>query len=426
MANPAATTTQTEVDQAGESPLSLAFLSPGWPPEKLANGVIPYVKSISREARRLGHSTTILAMNVLGDHDPNEVSNLRKVIESQGVASRLIEKVLFKISVPLALQRQATRAITRECHRLIESKGLQLIELEEAFGFPCLLRRGLKLPQVVRLHGPWFLNGPLRGAVDDSAFRERVELEGRSIAEAEFVTSPSLDVLERTRRYYGLALKNAVVFPPPSAMVPESERWTLEGSDPDRVLFVGRFDLHKGGDLMIDAFAEIARRRPKARLWFAGPDPGLIKNGRRYQIADYIREFAPVAASRIDCLGHVANTDLASYRRQARVTVVSSRFETFGLTLTESMMMGAPTVATRAGAFPEIAEDGVNGLLFEAESPADLTEKIDSVLSDDALATRLGQRAALDAAARYNASNLVVDAIGCYRQVVGSGNAARR
>ena len=45
------------VDGAGDrAPLSVALISPAWPPNAYANGIIPYVANIAEEMRAAGHS----------------------------------------------------------------------------------------------------------------------------------------------------------------------------------------------------------------------------------------------------------------------------------------------------------------------------------------------------------------------------------
>ncbi len=210
-------------------------------------------------------------------------------------------------------------------------------------------------------------------------------------------------------------------------MVPIEHRWGLAGSEPETILFIGRFDLHKGGDVMIRAFAEVARRRPDARLRFVGPDNGLVdETGQRMGIEAYIRREAAAAADRIEYLGQQPGRELGRLRREARVTVVCSRYETFGLTLTEAITSGCPTVATRAGAFLEIIEDGVNGLFCAPEDPLDLAEKICILLGDEALAVRLGRRAALDGERRYDPGALAREVSDHYRRVIAAGRRPAR
>jgi colanic acid/amylovoran biosynthesis glycosyltransferase len=64
----------------------------------------------------------------------------------------------------------------------------------------------------------------------------------------------------------------------------------------------------------------------------------------------------------------------------------------------EAFMRGRAVVGTRAGGIPDIVEDGVNGLLVEPGSAAELAAAIERVLTDHELAVRLGEGAARDAA----------------------------
>ena len=60
----------------------------------------------------------------------------------------------------------------------------------------------------------------------------------------------------------------------------------------------------------------------------------------------------------------------------AAVVVVGSRYDNFPVTVLEAMAVGCPLVAPRVGGIPEIVEDGVNGLLYEAGNPADMAAKL--------------------------------------------------
>ena len=66
-----------------------------------------------------------------------------------------------------------------------------------------------------------------------------------------------------------------------------------------------------------------------------------------------------------------------------------SRYESFGLVPLEGFVHGTPVIASRSGAIPEVVEDGVSGLLFEAESAASLADATIRVLKDPELRSSL-------------------------------------
>jgi glycosyltransferase involved in cell wall biosynthesis len=235
------------------------------------------------------------------------------------------------------------------------------------------------------------------------------------------VSAPSRAVLERVRSYYGLQLPHAEVIPNPTLPVSPDHRWRLEECDPARVLFVGRFDRIKGGDLMIEAFGRVLQRIPRARLCFAGPDRGLIgDDGRAWKLEDFVRDRIPAAleSGRVEWLGQQPFTALASLRRQAMVSVVCSRYESFPNTVTEAMALGCPIVAARAGGIPEAVHDSVNGLLHQPGDAGDLADKIVALLQDPVQAAKLGRRAAEDCERLFYPDVVASNLVAFYRRVI--------
>ena len=60
----------------------------------------------------------------------------------------------------------------------------------------------------------------------------------------------------------------------------------------------------------------------------------------------------------------------------ADLTVLPSRFETFGLVLAEGMAMGKPAIAFSVGGTPEIVKNGETGFLVEKDNEKELYERI--------------------------------------------------
>ena len=304
-------------------------------------------------------------------------------------------------------------------HRAIAEHNLDIFEMEETFGWARWLRQTSPIPICIRLHGPWFLNGRALGVPEDEGFRHRVEEEGRAIRDADLITAPSRDVLEQTRAFYGLALQDAEVIPCPAPRI--TRHWRLSDADPKRILFVGRFDRHKGGDLIIDAFGKILAQIPDARLWFVGPDRGYIDaNGRTWHIEEYLRERIPGALElkQVEWLGAQPFSALASLRCKAMVSVVCSRYETFSFVVLETIALGCPLVAARVGGIPEIIDGYSNGLLHRASDSEDLAAQIIALLNDPERAAKLGKHAAIDSKQRFSRELVAERALNCYGKAI--------
>lgn len=400
-----------------ERALTVAFLSPAWPLDAAANGIVTYVDGVTVALRRLGHSPCIISKYTSDANPPPDVYPLER--EERSTLAWIRDGLTWRINPAAVLRQRFSRALVQAARRAIAEQGVELLEMEETFGLVQLVKPRLPIPVVARLHGPYFINGAALGVPADATFRRRIRHEGVGIAKADAVSAPSRDVLERTRAYYGLPLTGAVHIPYPAPTVPAERRWSLAGCDPSRLLFVGRFDRHKGGDVVIDAFRVVAQRFPQVRLWFVGPDMGLTdEQGRHWTLAKYLAERAPDVAGRIDWLGRQPNSSLADLRRKAFVTIVGSRYENLPLVVLEAVAHGCPLAATRIGGIGEIIEDGVNGVLARPGDPDDLAAAMLRLLGAPEFAAKLGRRAAEDCVRRYHPDAIARETATFYQSVL--------
>ncbi len=96
-----------------------------------------------------------------------------------------------------------------------------------------------------------------------------------------------------------------------------------------------------------------------------------------------------------DCvrfLGFVPEKRIGEYFALSDIFVLTSPFETFGITLVQAMAAGVPIVAMRSSAIPEVVEDGKTGLLSSPLDAQALAQNIQILLSDEDLRQALGQR----------------------------------
>jgi glycosyltransferase involved in cell wall biosynthesis len=402
--------------------VSVGYYSPGWPLAACPNGIVAYIAAIAPALDAMGHKATVFTQQVApGTSLDDSVYDIQQVLASRSVARRVLDGLWYRVS-----PRSASRHISRRClltaiERAVAERGIQIIDMEESFGWARQVREGTSVPICVRLHGPWFLNGKALGVAADDEFHERVRQEGLAIRAADAVTAPSHDVLKQVREFYGIALPDAAVIPPPTWPVPVAERWRLEDCDHKQILFIGRFDRHKGGDLIVDAFRCVLEAVPDARLRFVGSDPGYTgDDGRTWKIEDYVRDRIPDAleTGRVEWMNSQPYSTLAQLRRRAMVTVVCSRYETFALTMVEAMALGCPTVAANAGAMPEILQDGVNGLLHRAGDPDEIAARIVQLLNNPAQAAQLGRQAAADCELRFYPEVVARQMVDFYRRVL--------
>jgi glycosyltransferase involved in cell wall biosynthesis len=329
-------------------------------------------------------------------------------------------RVMARWNWSRAKQAIIIRAMVETVQRMGPSTLPDLLEMEESFGMAWFVTRRIPIPLVVRLHGPWFLNGPASGAEGERGFRRRVRLEGRAMMEAAAVSAPCRYVLEQAERFYRTRLPHATVLPNAIAPPGPEKRWSISGTEPGTVLFVGRTDRLKGADTLIESFGEISRRLPGARLLLAGPVQAISDgSGRQVGLHEFIESrIAPEVRGRIAVLGHQHPERLMELRRNAAVTVVASRTENFPYSVLEAMAQGCPVVATRVGGIPEMLEPGKTGELVPPGDARALGEAVIGVLSNGERAAALGRRAFEEVCRRFAYGPVARQAIEFYRSVV--------
>ena len=253
------------------------------------------------------------------------------------------------------------------------------------------------LPHVTMFHTVERLKGQQYGggASAGPAAAIRMEHEGRIAVGVDRITVSTVHEGEQLRRLYGLPACRLRVIPcgvdldaftPGSARERRQARERLAPGDEPVLLSVGRLDPIKGLDLLLES---VALLRTPARLIVIGGDPdGDPEVDRLRSLADDLG-----IADRAHFPGAVAQTELLSYYRAADALVVTSRYESFGLAAVEALASGTPVVAAQVGGLPYIVHEGENGMLVRWRCPGAFAERLDELLSDDALRSRLAANA---------------------------------
>jgi glycosyltransferase involved in cell wall biosynthesis len=165
----------------------------------------------------------------------------------------------------------------------------------------------------------------------------------------------------------------------------EFRRGRLRGHDGPLVLNIGRISEKKGLDVLVQAFAVLARDLPDARLALVGPDDGLTPS--LAALAD--REGI---GSKVVFTGPLHGRDKLAALAAADAWALPSRTEAFPMAVLEALVAGRPCVITPAvNNAPDIAAAGA--ALVCDPTPAAFGERLLRILTDREQASRLGDRA---------------------------------
>jgi glycosyltransferase involved in cell wall biosynthesis len=86
-------------------------------------------------------------------------------------------------------------------------------------------------------------------------------------------------------------------------------------------------------------------------------------------------------------------SDPLSLLQASDIFLLATVGEAFGLVLAEAMACGVPVVGSRAGAIPEVVEDGETGLLVTPRSAEAMADAIEILARDEPKRSRMGQAA---------------------------------
>jgi glycosyltransferase involved in cell wall biosynthesis len=162
----------------------------------------------------------------------------------------------------------------------------------------------------------------------------------------------------------------------------------------DFYLFVGRFRLYKGIQVLLDAWSHLSEQK----LIMVGGGP----------LEDMVRDRIRTENLNIEIVSDPDDQALVRLYQQARCLILPStkRSEAFGMVQTEAMACGTPVISTDIPTgVPWVNMDNVSGLVIPSEDPSSLMEAVIK-MQDDSLHEKLSDGALERAKACFSAAEL--------------------
>jgi glycosyltransferase involved in cell wall biosynthesis len=143
--------------------------------------------------------------------------------------------------------------------------------------------------------------------------------------------------------------------------------------DREYLLFVGRFQLHKGFHILARALPAILDAHRECHAVFVGLDfPNPLGSSMR----EYALQVCAPHAERLVFVDQTPHAKLYPIMTNARLVVLPSLVDNLPNTMLESMALGRPVVGTIGASFDEIIDDGRNGFLVPKNDVNALAEKV--------------------------------------------------
>ena len=184
------------------------------------------------------------------------------------------------------------------------------------------------------------------------------------------------------------------------------------GIDVDRPLItqVSRFDPWKDPIGVIDAYREVTEEIPEVQLAMVGSMASDDPEGREYFQKTYEYADNDPDIKILSNLNNVGAIEVNAFQSQSDVCLQKSVREGFGLTVTEALWKGRPTVAGNVGGIPLQIEDGVSGFLVN--SPSECAQRCLEILRSPSLGKSLGRAGKEHARKEFLSPRLLRDWLG--------------
>jgi len=162
--------------------------------------------------------------------------------------------------------------------------------------------------------------------------------------------------------------------------------FTLPRNESFDLLFFGRLDwFQKGIDRLLETMSILAGIDPTVRLRMAGRGRDLDRVQREVEVRGLQEQ--------VTLLGSVSDSEREALFAGARILLMPSRFEGFGMVAAEAMAAGLPVIGSDAGALPEVLDAPRGGVLVSGGDPQGMAHVVLDLLRNPSRRIGLGESA---------------------------------
>lgn len=199
---------------------------------------------------------------------------------------------------------------------------------------------------------------------------KRYEVEKDSMSKVDSIIVSTKSELEDIRKLYGILDEKIKVIPPgvnlelfrPMNKI-ESKK-SLGLYDNNVILYVGRIDPIKGLYTLLDSVFNL-NDSYNIKLIIVGGE--LNKSQDLINLQNYTVD--KNKSHIVDFVGIVDQSNLPIYYNAADLFLLTSYYESFGLSVLESLSCGTPAIVSDVGGLSNLIDNGVNGYLVNDISP---------------------------------------------------------
>ena len=339
-------------------------------------GMSVYIRELSRELGKLGHSIDIFT-RVHGSAHGRVIEigkNARLIHLKAGAENEIPRLTIFSHLSEFVKKVDDFRRRNGLEYDLIHShywlSGWAGTELQQLW----------KVPHVTMLHSMGAVKNTMAVGQDEPELR--IRCEKLLVKYCQRIIAPTEREKDYLIHYYGASPEAIRVTPCGvnldlfRSIEKQFARNYLGFNGDEIILFVGRIVPIKGIDKLLMAMTYLENRE-KIKLVVIGGDQHCDEEVKRLKA---LTKRLNIDDS-VNFLGLVEQEELPYFYSAADLCVFPSYYESFGLVALESLACGTPVVATKVGGIEGVIREGETGYVVKDNAPDRLADKITLMLS---------------------------------------------
>jgi len=398
-----------------------------------------YVYYLAREFRRMGHEVEVIAspplpevsdgvtlhcLKSLSIYHPHSSlgTNLPRVRNPVDFYELCATRQGFFVE-PLTFSLRAYARVKQLC----KQRRFDIIHDNQGLGYGLLLMKRLNIPVIATIHHPLPIDRQadleqadgLRQKWRIRRFYSFIRMQAFVSRRLERIITVSQNAADKTRLSFGVpADRLTVVYNGiDTGIYHNSEQL---GGKRDGLIMVGNTDDRKKGVLYLLQAMQLLRED--------GVKLTIVDDAERH--SSYADDVGPLPSygshlvNKLDLdgivrfTGRLTRQELAQHYSAARIAIVPSLYEGFGLPAAEAMACGTPVIASTGGALPEVVGDA--GMLVPPGSARALADAIRQLLHDEQAQLRMSEAGRARVEAKFDWQQAARQTLAVYREALTS------
>ncbi len=378
-----------------------------------SGGLANYIHRVAKALVSLGHEVHVISHS----------KSVQTEFEHQGVQvhrlnggklhkwlNRLTRKRISGTMKRLDFSIQAYLRL----RQLNKQKSLDIVQFPSYRACGLVSRLLLRVPQVTRISSYRPVWNERAGKNRNLDARITEWLEWFQLRLSQHIYAPSYTLQKMLAQQ--AQISNVIVIRTPFYL--ETMEWDTSIynaclKDKKYLLFFGRFELHKGFHILVQALPQVLKRHPDCHAAFVGLD---MRSHLAPSMKEYAQSVCHEYVDRLTFIGQTPHTQLYPIITGAKLVVLPSLIDNFPNACLEAMALGKPVIGTIGASFDELITDGETGFLVPPDNVDALTARINEVWEHPKL-DESGQ-AARNKILEFSPARTVQDLLEYYKEIL--------